>query len=129
MASISVEINISGQGVTSDTLSLSSGNVLTVQSPVREHASMSVTNIAKTIFTGHSTKRTYLYVKNIGNSQQPMPSVPDILILEGSNTKAQIGVNEFCFIPVDSGDTYKLQTASGTIIPINAEYSYFTANT
>ena len=46
MASISVEINISGQGVTSDTLSLSSGNVLTVQSPVREHASMSVTNIA-----------------------------------------------------------------------------------
>jgi len=128
MATLTPTLTLESTDATSDTLSFSVTDVLTVTDPQIGLSKIAATTTGNEtiILASHSSNR-YLYLKHTGKDADDS-DVATTLGVEIENNKAfaELGAGEWMFVPVaQTGGSVavQLEASSGTII---AEYAYWT---
>ena len=127
MATLTATLTLASTDATSDPLSLSVTDALTVVAPYVGLSKISVTTTgANNIIQPATDGQTrYLYVKHTGldASGSAVTSTLDFE-LTGDVSVGKLAAGEFCFIPIGSHSLgVQLQSSASTII---AEYAYYT---
>ena len=113
--------------ITSDALSASVTDSLTVTSPSVGLSQVTVTTTgADTVIVPNLDARRFLFLKHTGVDSSGADVTTDIKVEEGDeNWFARLGPGEWMFVPLNADGAHKIQleTTGGTII---AEYAYWT---
>ena len=126
MATLTPTLTLESTDATSDTLSFSVTDTLTVTDPQIGLSKIAATTTGNEtiILASHSSNR-YLYLKHTGKDAGDS-AVTTTLGVEIENNKAfaELGAGEWMFVPVGGANLkIQLQASASTII---AEYAYWT---
>ena len=110
-------LTLSSLGATSDTLSVSVTDTLTISGTRSEFSRINVlSDGSPTTLTTSNKGIFYLYVKNIGINSR------SVNILSGDYVFSVLSAGEFCFIPMRGDVSIGLQATGGTEV---VEYGYW----
>ena len=127
MATLNATLTLASTDTTSDTLSMTVTDALTVASPAIGISKVTVTTTgANTIIVPSLDARRYFYLKHTGVDSSGSAVTTDIKVEEGDeNWFARVGPGEFMWVPLnrDGVQIIQLETTGGTIV---AEYAYWT---
>ena len=128
MATLTATLTLASTDITSDALSLSVTDSLTVTDPIigLSRVAATTTGNETIILASHSSIR-YLYLKHTGvdASDSAVTSTLEVEI-ENGKSFGELSAGEFMFVPIgqNSGSVaVQLEASAGTIV---AEYAYFT---
>ena len=131
MSIITAQLTLSGNGITSDPLSITQSAALSVQTPVIESGTMTLNSIAigQDLIPITITEKVFLYIKHTGVVGDPnilIKSIPSIAVGAGFGN---LSPGEWSFTPIKFADPAKLKGVScilETAGVATLEYSYFT---
>ena len=127
MATLTPTLTLSSTDTTSDALSFSVTDSLTVTSPLQSLSLVTVTTTgANTVIVPSADARRFLFLRHTGVDSGGSTVTTDIKVEEGDeNWFARVGPGEWMFVPLnaDGAQTIQLETTGGTIV---AEYAYWT---
>jgi len=127
MATLTPTLTLSSTDATSDPLSFSVTDSLTVTSPLQSLSLVTVTTTgANTVIVPSADARRFLFLRHTGVDSGGSTVTTDIKVEEGDeNWFARVGPGEWMFVPLnaDGAQTIQLETTGGTIV---AEYAYWT---
>jgi len=122
MATITAKISLTGDGITSDALSIIQTSVLTVGNPAIESGTLKVTDTAAALLPA-TAARVYLYVKNTGTVN--VSANVNIQTAAAVNV-AELKAGEWLFFPVEESLALNVDSATASGVT-TVEYSYFAA--
>ena len=127
MATLIPTLTLTSTDISSDTLSLSVSDSISVGSPISGVSSVSVsTTGAQNIIVPAADTTKITYIKHTGVDAGGNAVNTDLKIeTTGDVMFAQLNAGEFCYFPHNTGGStgVQLEASSGTIV---AEYAYFT---
>ena len=127
MATLVPTLTLSSTDATSDALSFSVTDSLTVTSPLQSLSLVTVTTVgANTVIVPSADARRFLFLRHTGVDSGGSTVTTDIKVEEGDeNWFARVGPGEWMFVPLNADGAHKIQleTTGGTIV---AEYAYWT---
>jgi hypothetical protein len=117
MATLTPTLKLESIDTTTDTLSLTVTDSLTVTAPSIDTARVTLTTNDTDIVSTSNASITYLYAKNTDDTQ--------VIIVEtgGGHAFADLNPGEFCFFPIKGTKGVRASSASGTAV---LEYGYWT---
>ena len=127
MATLVPTLTLSSTDATSDALSFSVTDSLTVTSPLQSLSLVTVTTVgANTVIVPSADARRFLFLRHTGVDSGGSTVTTDIKVEEGDeNWFARVGPGEWMFVPLnaDGAQAIQLEATGGTIV---AEYAYWT---
>lgn len=119
MATLTVRLGLESKGVASDPLSLTLSDTLNVDNPSVTMARVSVatTGQVNILTTATNTTKTYVYLKNIDETNHVDVKVDD------ATQFAELGPGEFCILPISPAAGLELTADTAACI---VEYGYWT---
>ena len=127
MATLTAKLTLTSSTATSDALSVSVSDVLTVTHPHVGLSKIAVTTVgANNIIVPSADAYRYFYLKHTGVDTSGSAVTTDIKVEEGDeNWFSRLGPGEFLWVPLnrDGVQIIQLETTGGTIV---AEYAYWT---
>ena len=127
MATLTPKLTLTSTDATSDTLSFSVDDTLTVTNPSVGLSKVVVTTAgASTIIVPNLDATRYLFLRNTGVDSGGSSISTDLKVEEGDeNWFSRLAPGEFLWVPLnaDGGHLIQLETTGGTIV---AEYAYWT---
>jgi len=127
MATLTPTLTLTSTDATTDQLSFSVTDSLSVTSPTVGLSKVTVTTAgASTIIVPNLDATRYFYLKHTGVDSSGSSVTTDIKVEEGDeNWFSRLAPGEFLWVPLnaDSGHLIQLETTGGTIV---AEYAYWT---
>ena len=127
MATLTPTLTLTSTDATSDALSFSVTDSLTVTSPLQSLSLVTVTTTgANTVIVPSADARRFLFLRHTGVDSGGSTVTTDIKVEEGDeNWFARVGPGEWMFVPLnaDGAQVIQLETTGGTIV---AEYAYWT---
>jgi len=120
MATLTAILKLTSTDATTDSLSLSVSDSLSVEAPLSGPSRLSVgTSSAVNILTsGGNTAKTYVYAKNLDATN--FVELKD----DSGNTLIELGPGEICFLPVQGGAGLEAQADTAAC---EIEYGFWTA--
>jgi len=120
MATLTAILKLTSTDATTDSLSLSVSDSLSVEAPLSGPSRLSVgTSSAVNILTsGGNTAKTYVYAKNLDATN--FVELKD----DSGNTLIELGPGEICFLPVQGGAGLEAQSDTAAC---EIEYGFWTA--
>ena len=127
MATLTAKLTLTSTNLTSDALSVSVVDTLSVTHPHVGLSKISVTTVgANNIIIPSADAYRYFYLKHTGVDTSGSAVTTDIKVEEGDeNWFSRLGPGEFLWVPLnrDGAQIIQLETTGGTIV---AEYAYWT---
>jgi len=127
MATLTPTLTLTSTDATSDELSFSVTDTLSVTSPLQSLSLVTVTTTgANTVIVPSADARRFLFLRHTGVDSGGSTVTTDIKVEEGDeNWFARVGPGEWMFVPLnaDGAQVIQLETTGGTIV---AEYAYWT---
>jgi len=127
MATLTPTLTLTRTDATSDELSFSVTDTLSVTSPLQSLSLVTVTTTgANTVIVPSADARRFLFLRHTGVDSGGSTVTTDIKVEEGDeNWFARVGPGEWMFVPLnaDGAQVIQLETTGGTIV---AEYAYWT---
>jgi len=127
MATLTPTLTLTSTDATTDQLSFSVTDSLSVTSPTVGLSKVTVTTTgANTIIVPNVDATRYFYLKHTGVDSSGSTVTTDIKVEEGDeNWFSRLAPGEFLWVPLnaDGGHLIQLETTGGTIV---AEYAYWT---
>ena len=127
MATLTPTLTLTSTDATTDQLSFSVTDSLSVTSPTVGLSKVTVTTTgASTIIVPNLDATRYFYLKHTGVDSSGSTVTTDIKVEEGDeNWFSRLAPGEFLWVPLnaDGGHLIQLETTGGTIV---AEYAYWT---
>jgi len=127
MATLTPTLTLTSTDATTDQLSFSVTDSLSVTSPTVGLSKVTVTTTgANTIIVPNVDATRYFYLKHTGVDSSGSAVTTDIKVEEGDeNWFSRLAPGEFLWVPLnaDGGHLIQLETTGGTIV---AEYAYWT---
>ena len=127
MATLTPTLTLTSTDATTDQLSFSVTDSLSVTSPTVGLSRVTVTTAgASTIIVPNLDATRYFYLKHTGVDSSGSTVTTDIKVEEGDeNWFSRLAPGEFLWVPLnaDGGHLIQLETTGGTIV---AEYAYWT---
>ena len=127
MATLTPTLTLTSTDATSDELSFSVTDALSVTSPLQSLSLVTVTTTgANTVIVPSADARRFLFLRHTGVDSGGSTVTTDIKVEEGDeNWFARVGPGEWMFVPLnaDGAQVIQLETTGGTIV---AEYAYWT---
>ena len=127
MATLTPTLTLTSTDATTDQLSFSVTDSLSVTSPTVGLSKVTVTTAgASTIIVPNLDATRYFYLKHTGVDSSGSTVTTDIKVEEGDeNWFSRLGPGEFLWVPLnrDGAQIIQLETTGGTIV---AEYAYWT---
>jgi len=127
MATLTPTLTLTRTDATSDELSFSVTDTLSVTSPLQSLSLVTVTTTgANTVIVPSADARRFLFLRHTGVDSGGSTVTTDIKVEEGDeNWFARVGPGEWMFVPLnaDGVQLIQLETTGGTIV---AEYAYWT---
>jgi len=127
MATLTPTLTLTSTDATTDQLSFSVTDSLSVTSPTVGLSRVTVTTAgASTIIVPNLDATRYFYLKHTGVDSSGSSVTTDIKVEEGDeNWFSRLAPGEFLWVPLnaDGGHLIQLETTGGTIV---AEYAYWT---
>ena len=127
MATLTPTLTISSGDATSDSLSFTVTDSLTVTHPHVGLSKVSVTTTgASTVVVPNLDARRYFFLRHTGVDTSGSSVTTDIKVEEtDENWFSRLGPGEFLWVPLNADGAHKIQleTTGGTIV---AEYAYWT---
>jgi len=127
MATLTPTLTLTSTDATTDQLSFSVTDSLSVTSPTVGLSKVTVTTAgASTIIVPNLDATRYFYLKHTGVDSSGSTVTTDIKVEEGDeNWFSRLAPGEFLWVPLnaDGGHLIQLETTGGTIV---AEYAYWT---
>lgn len=119
MATLTAKITLTSSNATTDSLNLSSTDVLTVGEPTVGISRKSIaTGSAQDVLATNSAF-SYVYIKNASSTN----AAAWLQVKLGGDAKIRLDVEEFAFIPLYSGQTVQAESQTAACI---IEYAQFT---
>tara|TARA_R110000824_G_scaffold70768_2_gene181503 strand:- start:7879 stop:8271 length:393 start_codon:yes stop_codon:yes gene_type:complete len=128
MATLTATISLTSSDVSSDALSLSVTDALTVVSPIINMSTITATTTGgDNIIVPNLDSPRYIYLKHTGLNSAGASSGTDKVVVETADGTQilELKIGEFAFFPFYAGGAGKLQlqTSANTV---QVEYAYFT---
>ena len=127
MATLTPKLTLTSADATSDLLSFSVTDTLTVTSPSQSLSTVTVTTAgADTVIIPNLDARRFFFLRHTGVDSSGSTVTTDIKVEEGDeNWFARLGPGEWMWVPLNADGAHKIQLEStgGTI---QAEYAYWT---
>ena len=128
MATLTPTLKLESTDVTSDTLSFSVTDSLTVVSPMVNISKITATTTGRnTVIVPNLDSPRYVYLKHTGLNSAGSSSGTDKVVVETADGTQilELKIGEFAFFPFYAGAAGKLQlqTSANTV---QVEYAYFT---
>tara|TARA_R100000458_G_C8156187_1_gene162068 strand:+ start:77 stop:469 length:393 start_codon:yes stop_codon:yes gene_type:complete len=128
MATLSTTLTLSSTDISSDTLSMTVTDSLTVVSPIVNISKVTATTTGgDTIIVPNVDSPRYVYIKHLGLNSAGSSSGTDKVVVETADGTQilELKIDEFAFFPFYAGSAGKLQlqTSANTV---QVEYAYFT---
>ena len=130
MATLTPTLTLASTDATSDTLSFSVADSLTVVAPSVGLSKINATNAgAANIIVPAETAVAYLYVKHTGttNGSTATAQLVDLEITDNNEAFARLGAGEFLFMPFNhAGEDVGVQLQVAHASVVQMEYAFFT---
>ena len=128
MATLKPTLSLSSTDASSDTLSFSVTDSLTVDPPSKGLSRINATNTgANNIIKPASTSTAYVYIKHTGTTDGSTATTNTVDVEDTDNVAfAKLSAGEFMFLPYSKAGGNKgvqLQTSAGVV---QVEYAFFT---
>lgn len=118
MASLTAKLQLSGSNLTSDALSISVTDVLTVTNPTIPVARLSIATGSYQSLIASNAAHSYVYIKNISGTA----STDYVELKFGATLIAKLRVGEYLFLPLTSALAITAQATGNACI---MEYGYW----
>ena len=127
MATLTATLTLSSSDAfEGQTVGVSSSKGLTITAPYTDVSRIAAATGGTVVLAGASQSAiTYLYIKNTGSLADNSGTATNIVTVadEGGADFAQLGADEFLFVPLDPSEGFKVTSASANMW---VEYAYFT---
>jgi len=128
MATLNATLTLASSDISSDTLSMTVTDSLTVVSPIVNISKITATTTgADNIIVPNVNSPRYVYIKHLGLNSAGSTSGTDKVVVETADGTQilELKIEEFAFFPFYAGGAGKLQlqTSANTV---QVEYAFFT---
>ena len=128
MATLNATLTLASTDISSDSLSMTVTDSLTVVSPIVNISKITATTTGgDNIIVPNVDSPRYVYIKHLGLNSAGSSSGTDKVVVEttGNVQIMELKINEFAFSPFYKGsaDLIQLQTSANTV---QVEYAFFT---
>ncbi len=127
MATLTATLTLtSSDAFEGQTVGVSSSKGLTITAPFTDVSKIAAATGGTVVLAGTAQSAiTYLYIKNTGSLADNSNTATNIVTVAdaGGADFAQLGADEFLFVPLDPAEGFKVTSASAAMW---VEYAYFT---
>ena len=118
MATLTAKLVLTSSDATTDTLSLSVTDTLTIEEPIVGPSRMAVGTTATALVASSISDATYIYIKHAG-ADTTFVTVHN----DAGNNIAKLSVGEYMWLPIMDSTGIEVKSNTGTTV---IEYAYWT---